>query len=790
LTSAWELREIGSSKWIPAHVPGAIVSDLQEIQKKGLKFVSPDQNLFRKNWEYRTQFNVDQNILGQDVVQLSFRGLEPYSYVYLNDSLLLKADNIFRSWIVNCKSKLKAKDNRLLIVIQNVKRRKKHHYTHFGIGTGNSLLSSESATNNECSLCSPGIWRPVSLLAWSFAKIEDMNLHPDSISSKIAVYSANLSVTSVENQQVSFELLVNNKLETEPGTLTLKKGSNFYQFKFAIERPKFWWTNGLGDPYLYNITVRLKKGQTIIHELHQRLGVRTIELVDQVNPTDKKMYLKLNGIPLFLKGAAFVNSYKLIRNNLNDFYRQLIDNVRQSNFNTIRVLNKGIYEDNVFYDLCDENGILVWQDFMTNPIRIEMDSTYEQTFRQEAIELMKRLRNHPCLALWWGNDSPSIPLSVPVQETLKPTDKENHIDRNKFYFNNLLPDLVEDYGNAIPYQHFSTFKGAKSKAGIDLFDGTMFGNIAMEYGIPSYGFRIPEQVFPDRNLSGKPDLKISDTCPVVGGSDVTEETESLKNYIHKNLGDPKDAETKAYYSRIAQAEVLKSAIESHRIRMPECMGTLYQQISGFTGVFSLSTIDSSGTWKPAQYAVKDAFSHLLVVPVIEKNVLNIYGVSDALKDLDAFLLVRLINFKGKDLFVKQVPVSLDANSSHLILSVGEAELLRNADRSECCLVVQLNQATKTLSQNLLYFTESKNLKLPKPAIEMDINETVKGYNIILRSAVLVKSVFLRTVSKRCWFSDNNIDLLPGKRTRINVRYDGTKDELNKDLRISSFMVTK
>lgn len=170
---------------------------------------------------------------------------------------------------------------------------------------------------------------------------------------------------------------------------------------------------------------------------------------------------------------------------------------------------------------------------------------------------------------------------------------------------------------------------------------------------------------------------------------------------------------------------------------------------------------------------------------------NIYVASDALKDLDVFLLAKLINFDGDDLYVKQIPVRIKANTSSLLLSVKEAELLSNADRKQCCLVVQLNQANKTISQNILYFTEPKNLLLAKHAIDIDVNETLRGgYNLILKSPVLAKNVFIETISGKGWFSDNNIDLLPVKRTKISVRYSGTKEELLKDIRIRSLVDIK
>jgi len=241
---------------------------------------------------------------------------------------------------------------------------------------------------------------------------------------------------------------------------------------------------------------------------------------------------------------------------------------------------------------------------------------------------------------------------------------------------------------------------------------------------------------------------------------------------------------------LAQSEIMKNVIENNRLHMAQCMGSIFEQMNDNQSGMSISTVDSLGNWKPAQYAVKDAFSHILVVPVREKNVINIYAISDAIKNLDAILLVRLIDFNGNDKYVRQIPVEIEANASGVLMSLKEFEILKNISKSQCCLVVQLNQATKTISQNILYFTDLKNLQLTKSSISLDINEAVKGYNIILKSPVLVKNLFIQTLSKECLFSDNNFDLLPGRRTKVNVRYNGTKAQLLKDIHIRSLVDLK
>jgi len=760
LNTAWELREVGSNLWLPAHVPGMVSQDIEEYKKHEKAHKYNFKSILKADWEYRTTFDVTQVVLDQDVIELCFKGLETYADVYLNDSLLLKADNKFRSWVASCKPVMKLKDNKLTLYFHHKLKRKKDSLLHHNFLATNPkfLFKDELNKDKDCKhSLSIGVLKPILLRAWSTAKIDELYLKPDSITQKRAVYSINVSLLSIANQYVSLECLVNNKSVRLPINVKLKKGNNNYSTRIVIERPRFWWTNGLGSPNLYNLTVRVRREQEIISEIHQRFGVRTIELVKQSSSPDKTCYFKLNGVPVFIKGATYISDCQ--NSDLEETQEQTIESARISNFNMLWL--KETYEVDRFYDLCDEKGILVWQDFMANSLNLNNDSTYEEIFRQEAIENMKRLRNHPCIALWCGNDMPI------ADETGNSIVKEYPYGQQ--LFQEALPKLVKQYSFPIPYLNTSSYI-VKPPSGVNLFKGQMIGNLAKGYGVPSQGILNKSNALSDNDFSR---------------FNSEEEQKSLSAYMQNNFNEARDVESKAYISWIAQSEILKSTIENHRINMPKCMGTLYEQLNDCHGNCSLSSIDSSAQWKPAQYAICEAFSHVLVVPVRERNMVNIYVASDALKDLDAILLTKLIDFYGNDIFVKQVPIDIKANKSGILLSVNEKELLKKADITKCCLVVQINQASKTLSHNILYFTELKNLFQPKPAIDFDINEAVTGYNLILRSSVLVKNLVIKTSLKNCWFSDNNFDLLPGKRTKVNIRYNGTKAELEKSIRFIS-----
>jgi beta-mannosidase len=775
LHSSWQFRKSGAKIWLPANVPGSVAADIWRNKTEGKNLQIRTAN--NENWEYRTIFDVQKEILEHDVIQLCFDGLDTYAMVYLNDSLILNANSRFRQWQVDCKHLLRPRGNQLKVYLQSPVRYKMNPSS----GTGKKYYISQinHATEiglspeykSNCQVSEMGIFRPVYLKVWSVANVDDIYLQPVSVTPQRAGYIAQLSVSSVKNITLKAELLLNNKQVLQSVYLPLQKGKNSFRLGFFIDKPKLWWPNGMGNQNLYDVRFRLQNSQGTIHEIHQRLGVRSIEVVTPSVSSGQGFYFKLNGIPLFVKGAGYAPStnYPSGKN-----YARLIESASLANFNILRLYSCGIYENDIFYDLCDENGILVWQDFIVRP-NMAITDTSPGDFKQEAIENVKRLRQHPCIALWWGDDLALADNTRPAPARVVPPDIP---DKKKKLFQDVFPNVVKEYASPGIYLTASGCQTNKSQQGIDVFNGQLTGSLVTGYGVPSFGgtrYPLPADslLFPGIMEDMYNDIKSA------------LQNKDLSEYMAREYNPPKEFESEVYLTRLAQAEIMKAVIENHRLHMPVCMGSIYTEMNDSRPGISPSTICLSGWWKPAHYTIKSAFSHISVIPSRENNMVNIYVSSDALKDMDAILLARLINFSGDDLYVKQVPVRIIKNASSLLLAIKETELLRNADKSKCCLVVQLNQANKTISQNILYFTEPKNLSLPKSVIELDVNETMKGYNVVLKSPVFAKNVFIETVSGTGWFSDNNIDLLPEKRTKVSIRYPGTKDELLRDIRIRS-----
>jgi beta-mannosidase len=823
MDNSWYFHEISDTNWLPAQVPGNVISDL--FQNK----VIPDpyfrmkessvQWIENEDWVYAKTFDISPDVLNHDVLELLFEGLDTYADVFLNDSLILKADNMFRIWKADCKTLVKPKSNKLLIyfhspVKMGMDKRNKSAYKPV-IEDEHALEDKQTSVFTRKAsyqygwdggprLVTSGIWRSVHLLAWSGAKIENIYFKPIQVSSKLAIYNTEVNISAVKDQHMRLELIVNNRNTIAATDISLRKGMNTMSLSFTINDPKLWWPNGLGKPTLYDLTLKLTNDQDVVDVKEEKLGICKLEFIEQPDSSGTSFYFKVNDNPVFMKGAIYVPADILINKLSVEKIKQLIALAQKANMNMIRVWGGGIYEDQKFYDYCDEKGILVWQDFMFASSLQPGDSAHIENIRQEAIYNVTRLRNHACLALWCGNSEILENWNELGWKNNYPKQVSDKLWSNyDSLFNHILPGIINNIDSKTSYISTSpsgkydknkrTYSGDQhdwsvwyNGAPIEDYD-SYIGRFVSEFGMQSFPSLSSLKRFTspsDLSLNSEV-LRLRQYNTLVLDSNEINGNDLIHKYSTLYYKKSNNFETLVYLSQVMQSEALKKAIECHRREKPHCMGSLYWQLNDCWPDISWSTIDYYGNLKLSYYTVCDAFAPIIAIPVRDGHMINIFGISDMLKPTEAILLAKLIDFNGKTLFVKQIPVKIEANSSKILLSIPEDEMLKNADKKFCCLVVQFNQPNNTLAQNILYFAKPGELNLQKTIIDISVNEAVSGYNLVLKAAVLVKNVGLETIMKKCEFADNNFDLLPGKRTKVNVHYNGTREEFLKDLKITS-----
>lgn len=806
LNTNWEFRAVNDSHWLPAIVPGSVHTDLMNngiIKDPFYRLNELDvQWIDKKNWEYKTNFEIPESVLNRDVIELDFKGLDTYADVFLNGNNILNANNMFINWKVDCKPLLKNGTNTLTIVFKSpieVGLQKKEALGFWlpgaendqsqrgGVGDNKTCVFSRKAQYHfgwdwGPRLVSMGIWQPIIIRAWNIADFTDMNIIQKSLSNDKAELLVNADIYSVVATTVNIDIQLDNRIVAAK-SIELNKGTNNVSIPIDILYPELWWTNTLGNQKLYNIQLQIKNNFNIISSINKNIGLRTLKLIQTPDSIGSSFYFELNGRPIFAKGANYIPQDVFLNRITNSDYEKTILSAAEANMNMLRVWGGGIYEKDIFYDLCDKYGILVWQDFMFACAMYPGNDDFLHNVEKEAIQNVKRLRNHPCLALWCGDNEMLIAWnrwgwqqqSLDIQDSTYIDTIWHAYDT---VFHNILPGIVEKYDQKTSYWASSPSAGIgqleNGKSGDMHYWGVWWAkepfqkyNEVIPRFMSEYGF----QSFPDFNSV----KKYTNTKDHDIYSDVMKSHQrssigniTIEEYMKRDYRDPKNFEMFLYVNHVLQAEGIKTAIEAHRRNMPLCMGSLYWQLNDCWPVASWSGIDYYGNWKALHYYVKKAFNNVLVSPVTDSlQNTEIYIISDKSKDIKATLLVNIISFNGDTIFSENTDLTIPANTSQSYFHNNFTKLLSEFNNRDCFLNTRLiSDENRVISENNLYFLPVKDLHLPIPEITYNIKEEKNGYVISLTTKLLAKNVFISILNTDCIYSDNYFDILPGETAEI------------------------
>ncbi len=805
ISGNWVFKQVTDSNWLPATVPGSIHTDL-------LNNGIIDDPFYRLNeidvqwidivdWEYVLLFNVEKDILKKDMISLVFNGLDTYSKIYLNDVLLLSTDNMFIRWTVDCKKQLVAGENKLRIVFESainngLESRKKLGYFLPGAENDQSELGG-LGDKKVCvftrkagyhfgwdwgpRLVSSGIWQNIELESWNLASIENINVIQNNITKDSADIQFDVSVNSIKRSSLTFVLVLDNTM-VETKSVNLEKGLNTISFPMVFHNPELWWPNGLGSQKLYDIEVKIKDNFNIISAESASFGIRSVNLVQEPDSVGSSFYFEVNGNPVFMKGANYIPQDIFLNRVTPQDYANLIKSAKEANFNMLRVWGGGIYERDFFYDLCDEAGILIWQDFMFACAMYPGNKEFLENVKKEAIQNVIRLRNHPSIALWCGdNEILSAWNRWGWKENVMENQGQNIVDTVwKAYddvFHKILPDVVKEYDPQREYWSSSPSSGfgelENGKSGDNHYWGVWWAKEPFskyEEEIPRFMSEFGFQSFPEfssvKKYTNETDWNIySDVMKSHQRSSIGNAT--IEEYMLRDYHKPKNFEMFLYVGQLLQARGISIGIEAQRRAMPYCMGSLYWQLNDCWPVASWSGIDYYGNWKALHYAVKEAFKETILSATIKLSKYELSIVNDKLQPIPAKLQLQVMDFQGNTIHNYSQVINIYANSSKIYLTDDINNLKKDFNNDEILIYSQITQGDSLLIDSRIdYLVPPKNLKLPKPSLNYTI-ELVNEYtcSISISTDVLAKNVFLQNdIEGR--FSENYFDLLPGKQKVI------------------------
>jgi beta-mannosidase len=792
--TGWQFREAGKDTWSSAIVPGCVHTDLLNNKLIDDPFYRDNEQkqqwIGKTDWEYQTTFNIAPEILARDNIELVFEGLDTYANVFLNDVSLLNTDNMFRTWRADCKRLLKPGANTLRIRFRSpinevLPLMAKMSYQ---LPAGNDQGEKTSPHTRKAPyqfgwdwgprFVTSGVWRPVSLEAWNTARVADLHILPKQVTSAAANLTAQVEVVS--NSNATATIVVDNltdKRIAAKRVVNLAPGPNHVALDFVVARPALWWPNGLGAHPLYTFKARLLINGQSIDATTVRTGLRSLELRQQPDKSGKSFAFVINGVPVFAKGANWIPADSFPTRISKAKYRQLLESARDSNMNMLRVWGGGIYERNDFYELCDEMGILVWQDFMFGCSLYPGDQAFLENVRQEAIDNVKRLRNHPSIVMWNGNneiESGWFHWGWKDQLPAKLWD-----DYLKLFYG-VLPEVCNALDPSRPYWPSSPSSNLE-----DDNESQKMGDLHYwQVWHASLPFSEYEKQFPrfmsEYGFQSFPQLETVNTYTVPADHDIKSPVmmahqrhprgnELIREYMLREYPEPKDFESFLYVSQVLQAEGIKIGAEHLRRIMPHNMGSLFWQLNDCWPVASWSSIDYTGRWKALQYYTRRFYSEILVSPQEENGNIKIYVVSDRLQPAAAQINLSLLDFAGNKLWSQRQDIQLVALNSRSYLTVPINTLLAGKDAKEVFLLTEVLVGGKTVSSNQHFFGAYKDLSLPRPQIKTDVVPVRGGFKVTLTADKFARAVYLSAPNYAGFFADNYFDLIPGQPVEVTFR---------------------
>ncbi len=784
----WNFRKKGDSKWLSASVPGTVHTDLFNNKVIPNPFYGTNEKQLQwienEAWEYETSFAVSPSELKHKTIELQFDGLDTYAEVFLNGKSILNADNMFRTWKVEVKKQLKVGENKLTVVFQSAVEKgkeaaKKLNYTlpgdekiftrkaqyHYGWDWGPRFVTA-------------GIWKKVQLNFWNSATIENVKYEQKILSDEIAKLGFTAEVHC--QQSGKYQLKINDKSET----YSLKKGKNQLKIDYEIKNPKRWWSNGLGEAYLYPFVISLSEKNTMLSKKEMNIGLRTLELVQEKDKVGKNFYFKLNGVPVFMKGANYIPPDSFLPRAKDSVYKSIVKNAVEANMNMLRVWGGGVYADDAFYDECDKNGILVWQDFMFACAMYPGDAAFLKNVKQEVIDNVNRLQNHPSLALWCGNnenDEGWHNWGWQKQYNYSAADSTKIWNDYKKLFHELIPktldSLLSKEKNLYWPSSPSIGWGRKESLlqGDSHYWGVWWGMEPFEMYTKKVGRFISEYGF-----QGMPNLETFNAFANENELNLTSESvkshqkhptgyQTIQTYMERDYKIPTNFEDYVYISQLLQAEGMKTAVEAHRRAKPYCMGTLYWQLNDCWPVTSWSSVDYFGTWKAFHYQAKRSFENVLVSVAEEENQYKVYVVSDEVSSKKGRLVLQLLDFEGTMLWQSASENQVAENTGKVYYSM-DKKMFEKFNSKQMVLSAKLVFSDSDVKSTLFYFEKPKNLELKQPKITF---KYLDENTLEVSTDILAKNVFLS--SERTHFSDNYFDLLPGEKKKIH--FEGKTSEI-------------
>ena len=778
LNGTWQLSAGHRSlESVDMQIPGTVLSGLLAAGKIKDPFYRTNEDatraLFWKDYVFTRTFDVDEELLAQQHIVLVCEGLDTLAEISINGTFLAKTDNMHRTWKFQAKKLLHPGKNEIQIVFRSVLRfiedypyeaHKKINYIPCGSMKGNQLLRKAHSMFGwdwGPQTIDAGIFRDIYLQGYSHARIEDIRIHQQHAKNVSVQTSITLS-ESVPGQKLCVELSEDGADKPLQTKLCKTNADGVAAVDFVIENPKLWWPNDYGDQPLYIVrTTLLDEDGTSLESITRRIGLRTLTISQEKDEWGNEFAFCVNGVKIFTRGGNYIPDDCLYTRITEKKLDYILESCRRAHFNCVRVWGGGYYPSDAFYDLCDEKGLIVWQDLMYACNVYDVTDAFAENCRQETYDNVRRLRHHASLGFWCGNNEIES-----AWDHWGDFQKETPYLRADYIrlFEEVLPKAVQEADGETFYWHSSPSSGGcfdnpdDANRGDthywDVWHGQKpftdyrkyFFRFCSEFGFQSFPCAKTVNSFTledDRNIFSRV-MESHQKNDAANGK--------MLYYLSENLRYPKDLTHLLYASQVLQGMAIKYGVDHWRRNRGRCMGTLYWQINDDWPAPSWSSIDYFGRWKALHYMAQKFYAPHAVSMTLEDHRCHVYFSNESFETTEYSLTLSIRDLSGNVLETYETKGNSPAFSA---IETAVVDICSWEDQKDD---VFLEAVIHTKDQKVLKDVETlvpyKYLNLKNPVISTEAEETNDAFILHISSDCFAPFVALDFDDADVIFSDN------------------------------------